>query len=273
MKALRLLPEQVRTGSLILVNRDYDYAEPGRPQANCSGMERSSKHVRAEALSVLGGRSGAPVLLARRAAVLFAGLMDEIGGWSRIVPVSGYRTLAEQKDIWNSSLAEHGKDFTNAYVALPGHSEHQTGLALDLGLKKDEIDFLCPDFPDSGICRTFRERAPEYGFIHRYPSGKEKVTGINHEPWHFRYVGTPHGEIMEKEGLTLEEYVFFLRDFPHGRRPYLFAAGGRQIAVSWLAARREEVTWLSVDERLPHSVSGDNVNGFIITEWRDGYVA
>ena len=158
-------------------------------------------------------------------------------------------------------------------MALPGHSEHQTGLALDLGLKKDEIDFLCPDFPDSGICRTFRERAPEYGFIHRYPSGKEKVTGISHEPWHFRYVGTPHGEIMEQEGLTLEEYILFLRDFPHGIRPYLFRTEGRQVAVSWLRARQTGCTRLTVDGRLPYSVSGDNAGGFIVTEWRNGYVS
>ena len=207
MKALRLLPEQVRTGSLILVNRDYDYAEPGRPQANCSGMERGSKHVRAEALSVLGGRSGAPVLLARRAAVLFAGLMDEIGGWSRIVPVSGYRTLAEQKDIWNSSLAEHGKDFTNAYVALPGHSEHQTGLAIDLGLRGPELDFIRPAFPYEGICQRFRERAADFGFVERYPAGKETVTGIAHEPWHFRYVGQVHARELVRRGLVLEEYL------------------------------------------------------------------
>lgn len=251
MRALSLSPERIHEGSLILVNRDYGCREPS-----------SSRPLTCVA----------PVLLKRRAAVLFTGLMDEIGGWGKIVPVSGYRTLAEQTDIWKDSLSEHGKAFTSAYVALPGHSEHQTGLAVDLGLKKEKIDFLCPDFPDSGVCRAFRRRAPEYGFIERYPSGKEKVTGIGHEPWHFRYVGTPHGEIMEREGLTLEEYIFFLRDFPRGKRPYLFTAGGRQIAVSWLEAG-QDATRLTVDDRLPYSVSGDNVNGFIITEWRDTYVS
>ncbi|MCI8466134.1 MAG: M15 family metallopeptidase [Lachnospiraceae bacterium] len=261
MRALKLSPEQVHSGSLILVNRDYDYKEPSFALNGNAGTE---------ALSLLDGH---PVLLKRRAAVLFTGLMDEIGGWPQIVPVSGYRTLKEQTDIWNRSLAEYGQAFTKAYVALPGHSEHQTGLAIDLGIKKKEIDFLRPDFPDSGICRMFKKKAPQYGFIHRYPSGRENITGINHEPWHFRYVGTPHGEIMEREGLTLEEYIFFLRDFPHGKRPYLFTQGKRPIAVSWLKARRNEGTWLSVDDGLPYSVSGDNVDGFIITEWRDGYVS
>lgn len=287
MRALRLAPGQIHTGSLILVNRDHDYREPASSPAASPGEGAGRGRPGGEALSAVGafpavsfafrgtgrGDGPAPVLLKRRAAVLFAGLMDEIGGWSRIVPVSGYRTFEEQSDLWDSSLAEHGPAFTRAYVAPPGHSEHQTGLALDLGLKKKEIDFLCPDFPDSGICRAFREQAARYGFIRRYPGGKEAVTGIAHEPWHFRYVGTPHGEIMEKEGLTLEEYVFFLRDFPHGKRPYLFLSGGRQIAVSWLRAGKDEVTWLSVDGRLPYSVSGDNVNGFIVTEWREAHVS
>lgn len=264
MRALKLTWDQVHAGSLILVNRDYAYKE--FPYA-------LSGPLGADTLSPLpGALNKAPVLLKRRAAVLLGGLLDEIGGWSGIVPVSGYRTLAEQTDIWESSLTEHGEAFTKAYVALPGHSEHQTGLAVDLGMKQESVDFLCPDFPDSGICRSFRKHAAEYGFIKRYPAGKEDVTGIGHEPWHFRYVGTPHGEIMEQEGLTLEEYIFFLRDFPHGKRPYLFQRAGRQIAVSWLKARKDEVTWLSVSSRLPYSISGDNVDGFIITEWRDGYV-
>ena len=84
---------------------------------------------------------------------------------------------------------ENGEEFTNQFVARPGHSEHQTGLAIDLGLKQPDIDFLRPYFPYKGICQTFRELSTDYGFIERYPAGKEAITGIAHEPWHFRYVG------------------------------------------------------------------------------------
>ena len=97
--------------------------------------------------------------------------------------------------------------FRSTYVALPGHSEHESGLAVDLGLKKDVIDFIRPDFPYDGICGVFRELAPDYGFIERYPRGKEAVTGIGHEPWHFRYIGTPHARILTESGLVLEEYA------------------------------------------------------------------
>lgn len=76
-----------------------------------------------------------------------------------IVPVSGYRSLNEQMDIYNDSLKDNGEDFTRKYVALPKHSEHQTGLAIDLGLNKEKIDFIRPDFPYDGICGTFRRFA------------------------------------------------------------------------------------------------------------------
>ncbi len=255
MRTITLSAGQVHMGSLIIVNRDHQ----------CPELLQEMEPLRKTHLQMEGTSS---IRLLRRAAVLFTGLMDEIGGWEQIIPVSGYRTLKEQTSIWEDSLAKNGQAFTDAYVAFPGHSEHQTGLALDLGVKSDSIDFLCPDFPDTGICLTFRERAPEYGFIRRYPAGKESVTGIGHEPWHFRYVGTPHGEIMEREKLTLEEYLLFLRNFPYGKRPFLFTKGERQISVSWKKADKNGTTQISVSSRLPYAVSGDNIDGFIITEWR-----
>ena len=150
---------------------------------------------------------GTGVLLERQAALALERLMERIGGWREIVPVSGWRPGEEQRQIWDESLRENGMEFTKTYVALPGHSEHESGLAIDLGLKKESIDFIRPDFPYDGICGTFRALAPDYGFIERYPEGKEKITGIGHEPWHFRYVGTPHARILTEAGLVLEEYV------------------------------------------------------------------
>ncbi len=150
---------------------------------------------------------GTDVFLERQAACALERLMERIDGWRAIVPVSGWRSGKEQKQIWEESLRENGMEFTRTYVALPGHSEHESGLAVDLGLKKDVIDFIRPDFPYDGICGVFRELAPDYGFIERYPRGKEAVTGIGHEPWHFRYIGTPHARILTESGLVLEEYA------------------------------------------------------------------
>lgn len=125
------------------------------------------------------------------------------------MPVSGWRSQQEQQRIWDDSMAEHGETFTRQYVALPGCSEHQTGLAIDLGKAAGYIDFIRPAFPYDGVCGRFRRLAARYGFIERYQRGKEEVTGISAEPWHFRYVGAPHAQLMETNGLCLEEY----RDF------------------------------------------------------------
>ncbi len=173
---------------LVLVNASHPYSE--------------EKSIRL--LPVCPGEPD--ILLEERAQRQLSLLMEEIGGWEGIVPVSGWRSLQEQQEIFDTSIRESGEEFTRKFVALPGCSEHQTGLAIDLALKKEKVDFICPEFPYTGICQKFRERAAAFGFIERYRREKEVITGISQEPWHFRYVGTPHAEFMERHGLCLEEY-------------------------------------------------------------------
>lgn len=150
---------------------------------------------------------GRGVFLWQGAARALGALLGAVGAGGRIVPVSGWRSDAEQRAIWHSSLAENGPGFTRLYVARPGCSEHQTGLAIDLALDDGDIDFIRPAFPYDGVCGAFRARAAEFGFVLRYPAGKEAVTGIAHEPWHFRFVGAPHAARMAAAGLCLEEYL------------------------------------------------------------------
>lgn len=244
-----LLQIPVWDGPLILVNREY-------------GVRESSP----EPLVPVGGQPD--ILLCRRAAVQLEALMAELGGWQDIVPVSGWRSFEEQQRIWDETLAESGLEFTRKYVALPGHSEHQTGLAIDLALRQETIDFICPEFPYAGICQKFRDRAAQFGFIERYPAGKESVTGIGHEPWHFRYVGIPHAKIMEKEQLTLEEYIAFTKQFPHGSKPYTTRVGASAVSVSYCPADAGIDQIAGVGTRKPCHISGNNVDGYILTEWR-----
>lgn len=224
------------------------------------------KHAASAMEAVPTGVRQAPILLKRRAAVLLTELLKKIGASDEIALVSGWRSWQEQQGIWDDSIAESGLEFTRKYVAVPGHSEHQTGLAIDLGQNEEEIDFICPRFPYDGICGSFRKFAASYGFVERYPEGKERVTGIGHEPWHFRYVGVPHAFIMVEEGLTLEEYVEFLHQYPFGR-PYHYRHNGLAVSVSWLEAAEDEMA-VSLPEQYPCSLSGNNVDGFIMTEWR-----
>ena len=143
---------------------------------------------------------------ARAAAALHA-LLTRLDAFDRIIPVSGFRTHAQQKQIWDDSIRENGYLFTRQYVAIPGCSEHETGLAIDLAANAPDIDFIRPDFPYTGIYGQFRALAPSYGFILRYPAGKEQITRISEEPWHFRYVGVPYAGAITNRGLVLEEYA------------------------------------------------------------------
>lgn len=252
MKTIMLKREAVPTGDLILVNQEYAYQEQSF-RLSPVGTEQE--------------KNATEILFDHRAGILLNQLMTEIGGWEQIVPVSGWRSLQEQKQIWADSLAENGLEFTEKYVAVPGHSEHQTGLAIDLGWKQPDIDFIRPDFPYEGICQKFRKKAVFYGFVERYPAGKEQITQIGHEPWHFRYVGIPHAAIMAEKGFVLEEYIAFLQEYDFGKNPYTVQTTTGKILVSWLKAEGA-VTELKIDDTHPYTISGNNVDGFIITEWR-----
>ena len=249
MKKRVLSRNDVYSGDLILVNASHPYRETA-------------------AVSLVSIANEPSVLMERHAATLLAELMKTIRGWEQILPVSGWRSHLEQKAIWDDTLRESGEAFARKFVALPGHSEHETGLAIDLGLKDADLDVICPAFPYEGICESFRRHAADYGFIERYPAGKETITGIGHEPWHFRYVGVPHAWIMRDKGITLEEYIELLKAFPFDRQPLCYQNRHISFSISYLPESRQEDTFFDMEEDLPYAVSGNNVDGFIITEWR-----
>ena len=233
----------IYSGSLILVNAEHPLRDGRRPP-------------------LAPAAPGSAVLLETRASAMLTGALERLGAVGEIVPVSGWRSRAEQQQIWDGSMAENGEDFTRKYVAIPGCSEHQTGLAIDLALRSDSIDFIRPDFPYDGICGRFRAIAADYGFIERYPAGKEKITGIADEPWHFRYVGRPHARLMRDMGLTLEEYVELLRGYPYPGRLLSAAGGGYDAFVGFSRSYTPQ------EHRAPCQVSGNNVDGYILTLWR-----
>ena len=123
--------------------------------------------------------------------------------------ISVYRTVEKQVEIFERYTREHGLDYAKTYAAIPGHSEHHTGFAIDVGILLDGklshaiADLLSVDH----LFKIVQEKLPKYGFILRYPKGKEAITGIGYEPWHFRYLDSPEiaKEITDK-GLCFEEY-------------------------------------------------------------------
>jgi len=240
---LKLLREEIYRGELVLVNANH----PLKRKFSNKLMPFKRKDI----------------LLYARAASMLTHLMKEIEHDNEIIPVSGYRPEHEQEAIYWNSLKDNGEEFTRKYVALPGRSEHQTGLAIDLGKNKKEIDFICPDFPYTGIFGKFREKASHYGFIERYQKGKEQITGISHEPWHFRYVGYPHAEIIREMGICFEEYIEFIKKYREDGERLLFK---NKVEIFYVPASGNE-TCITIPDNKLHQVSGNNEDGFIITLW------
>lgn len=125
------------------------------------------------------------------------------------IGVSGYRSYKRQQEIYEGNLAVKGERHTSLYSARPGQSEHQTGLAMDISAPSVQST-LTAEVENTPEGQWLRANAHCYGFILRYPAGKEHITGYAYEPWHFRYVGRELAAFLKKEGLTLEEYYQLL---------------------------------------------------------------
>ena len=249
MKTIELQKQKIYCGNLMLVNAKYPLKTDDASNLIPADMRFPD------------------ILMKRDVANVLQLIFEKISAGNSIVPVSGYRSLEEQTAIYDGSLKDNGEDFTRKYVALPNHSEHQTGLAIDLGLNEKEIDFIRPDFPYVGICNEFRKAAPDYGFIERYAKDKEEITGISHEPWHFRYVGYPHSKIMTEMGLSLEEYTEFIKSYRDDCRFIYRQSLGARVEIYYVPAN-EEIIFISMPDNCVYQTSGNNIDGFIITVWR-----
>lgn len=118
---------------------------------------------------------------------------------------SGYRSYDYQEKIYNKLVEEKGFSYAITRIAEPGKSEHQTGLAVDFCIYRDDKCYIEYDIKDLEETKWIHENAHKYGFILRYPEGKEDITKYSYEPWHLRYVKDISSEIYHKK-ITLEEY-------------------------------------------------------------------
>lgn len=160
---------------------------------------------------------------------------------NKLYVMSAFRTREEQLEIIESG---------NEYAAAADSSEHLSGLALDVYVKYH----AGPGFLDSEEGQFVNSFCQDYGFIIRYPDYGEEITGISFEPWHLRYVGLPHSEIIAENRLTLEEYIYF------------FEPGEFYRYKNYFISRQPEGGSLFVPEGLSGIViSPDNTGNFIIT--------
>ncbi|MBR6918210.1 MAG: M15 family metallopeptidase [Clostridia bacterium] len=137
-------------------------------------------------------------------ATAYAALMEMFAGayaeGITLWVASGYRSYDTQAWLYNNYVAMDGKAAADTYSARPGHSEHQTGLAFDL-------NYVADYFASTPEGIWLAANCWKYGFIIRYPAGKESITGYKYEPWHVRYLGKDVAKKVYESGLCLEEYL------------------------------------------------------------------
>ncbi|REE80177.1 D-Ala-D-Ala carboxypeptidase [Paenibacillus taihuensis] len=159
---------------------------------------------------------------------------------------SGYRDKAKQAELYEKL----GSDQANP----PGYSEHNLGLSMDIGSSQAAMK----DAPEG---KWLKENAWKYGFVLRYPEDKTDITGIMSEPWHFRYVGLPHSAIMAQYGFVLEEYLAYLKE----QSTIHAEVGGKMYTISYYPVQGEQE--LSLPKDGSYSISGNNMDGVIVTTW------
>ncbi|HWK22626.1 MAG TPA: M15 family metallopeptidase [Ureibacillus sp.] len=124
-----------------------------------------------------------------------------------LVAFSTYRSYEYQDTLYNNYVSRDGQENADRYSARPGYSEHQTGFAFDIGEVGKEDLWLTEEFGESEAGKWLVENAVNYGFILRYPKGKEAITGYMYESWHFRYLGVDLAAKVKEADVTLEEYL------------------------------------------------------------------
>ncbi|MCL1854049.1 MAG: M15 family metallopeptidase [Peptococcaceae bacterium] len=160
---------------------------------------------------------------------------------------SGFRSKAEQTRLYNEAADK-------SLVQPPNHSEHQTGLA---------VDIVATDVAQETLAKTregrwLAQNSWKYGLILRYGQDKIDITQIAYEPWHFRYVGQPHAWYCQQNNLCLEEYIEFLRREGGYRAVY----NGKAYTVVYMKPKDGKIF---VPDAMNFSVSGDNAGGYVVT--------
>lgn len=235
-------------GPLILVSNDHDYTFPASVELVVSMETRSAEKYLVRDFSIK---------QEKQASAIFDQMLCDFAdatGHTDVNITSAYRSYEEQKDVFDSSAAANGIDHAKRYVTHPGGSEHHTGLAADLNVYNVN-NGTCYDFDGQGDYKWVYDHCADYGIILRYGADKESITNIAPESWHFRYVGIPHAKYITENNLCLEEYIEMMHRYTV-RNPLSYE--GYSI---YFCPQSE----LYVPQSGNYTVSGNNVDGFIVT--------
>ena len=245
----------IHQGDLVLVNREAPYQEdPNQNLVSLYDYKQDSYNVKDKNLTIE----------KRIVDPLNQMLQDfhRAKGPSDLLITSAYRDLIKQNQLYKDEIAALGSAGA-MWVSRPGYSEHHTGLALDLTIFYVDTG-LSDDYDGTGIYSWINQNCQKYGFVVRYPEDKANITNVNHEPWHFRYVGLPHAEIMVEKGYCFEEYIDSLRSFSPENPLVYSASDGKTYQVYFI---KEDVAknGIPIPNGKGYAVSGNNVDGYIVT--------
>lgn len=177
-----------------------------------------------------------------------------------------YRSAQTQQATIDEYLELYGQAYVDKYVAPVGCSEHHTALAVDLSFYDLSTGAILATTSAEAAAHYawMLENCRKYGLILRYTPEKESVTGYSAESWHFRYVGVPHAEYIASHALALEEYLEGLKTTSAAQPLSIQTEGGERYSVYYIPATGSE-TQVPVPEDKPYTLSGNNVDGFIVT--------
>ncbi|KMP99162.1 D-alanyl-D-alanine carboxypeptidase [Bacillus wiedmannii] len=236
---IEVTKEDINKGDLLLVNKDYPVKKDSI-RSDIINVNHNSELVRGY---VIFDRN---LRLSKDVVSKFLNVVDAAGkdGVQHFLMSSGYRDFQEQEKLYEKM----GSDY-----ALPaGYSEHNLGLSLDVGSTQKKMEKA----PEG---KWIEENVWKQGFVLRYPKNKSHITGIQYEPWHIRYVGLPHSAIMQKEKITLEEYLDFLKE----KKEISTNVEGKKYTVSYYKVSGNMKVNVPVNKQ--YEISGNNVDGVIVT--------
>ena len=249
--------DEIYRGPLILVNAETAYRFPEDETEISSVYEEKNEYYK------VSSRSEALHGEALKALNEMTAAFFEETGLDDIMVNSSYRTMDEQRKVYESTVQIRGEEYAQTYVSMPGYSEHHTGLAADLAIYTDEGSMYT--FDGRAEYNWIYEHCAEFGFVMRYPENKTDITGIGYESWHFRYVSEPHALAMTVKGLCLEEYIEYVRLFTYeGDRLTAVAPNGERYEIYYVAAESGSEQQIPVPEGSSYQISGNNIDGFVV---------
>lgn len=249
---IQISSDEIHCGELILVNNSCEYIFDASPSvitresvADVYGAKTKDYYIKDTSIDL-----NPTVISAINK--MFADY-KAANGKADILINAAYRTKEQQAEMLEAKGPE--------IATNPGFSEHHSGYAFDICIYSDGV---YKTFSDEGHYKWIPENCKKYGFIRRYPEGKTDITGIVFEPWHYRYVGVPHSYYMTENSLTLEEYIDHIRYYTLLGEHLKININDKDYEVYFVPAE-EGTTTIYVPQDKAYTLSGNNVDGFIVT--------